>query len=95
MPITMLTREEQDDLIVQTYKSNEKDLFVHQLNQTRFLDMLVSLPDGEWKVRIQKLSDDTASRILEVQSIVDATEPQLPNAAAITESLGRLKLQER
>lgn len=95
MPIyKTLTESEQDDLIVQTYKSNEKDLFVHLINKDRFEDMLQTLGESDFKTRIEKLLIDTNSRIIEVQSVLDSTDKQLPDNTRVADSLVRIKSRE-
>ena len=87
----MLDTNEQQDGIVQTYLANERDHYLHTKNLERFALMLTTLPTGLFRERIQHLHDETASRLEEVNAILDATTPQLPPQAAIIASLTRLQ----
>lgn len=94
MPFLTLTDDEQIDVIIQTYKASEMDLFVHQTNKARFAAMLLALSPGVWRTKIETLLTDTNSRLVEVQSVLDATTSQLPAPADITASLARLAAKE-
>ena len=88
MPYEILSQEEQDDIIMSFLLSQERDEYCHQLNLTRYEQMLTVLPDGPWKQTITKYRDETNQRLAEVRSIIAATQAQLPPAdrkqAAIT-----------
>jgi ferritin-like metal-binding protein YciE len=91
MAYKTLSIEEQHDLIVRTYYGNEADLFSHMTNKERFESILATATDPEWRARIQNLLDDTNKRIMEVQSILEATDPQLPSDVEIAASMARIK----
>lgn len=91
MAYKTLPIEEQHDLIVRTYYGNESDLFTHLTNKERFEAILAKATDPEWRARVQNLLDDTNKRIMEVQSILEATDPQLPSDVEIAASMVRIK----
>lgn len=86
--------EEKHDIILQYLKAQEKDHFVHNLNKTRYEDMLTTLPEGSFRTRIQGLLDETNSRLIEVEAIIESTKKDLPSAGVITAALDRLKTKE-
>jgi len=87
-----MTKEQEYDALLETHMSNERDHAIHVLNRDRFTMMLATLPEGPFRQRIVKLLEETASRILEVESILDATIPQLPKTQAERDAaLARLK----
>ena len=86
----VLSQDEQDDIIVEFYEAQERDLFSHELNAERYERMLAALPDGDWRKRIEQLHTETLKRKDEVESILAATESQLPPADRIAASLARI-----
>jgi len=88
---SVLSQDEQDDIVVSFMEAQERDLFSHRLNLERFDKMLSSLPEGKWKSRISDLRAETASRIAEVESIITATKGQLPTAGRIEAAKSRLQ----
>ena len=94
MAYKTLSIEEQNDLIVRTYYGNESDLFSHLANKARFEAILATATDPEWRARIQNLLDDTNKRIMEVQSILAATDPQLPSDVEIAASMTRIRQRD-
>jgi hypothetical protein len=95
MAYRVLSQDEQDEIIVAFMQAQERDLYCHQLNLARYNQMLSKLPDGEWKSQIIKLRDETAKRLDEVQSIIAATESQLPPAEQIEAAKTRLASKQR
>lgn len=92
---TLLSQDEQDDLVMSFMLAQERDQFAHELNQARYDAMLATIPDGAWKQRIKELRDQTAARLEEVNSIVEATKPQLPPQARRGAAMRRLKEKEK
>lgn len=91
MAYLVLTQDEQDDMIVQTLLAQERDHFAHTLNQERYAEILKSRPaDDPFAVRVQQLHDETVSRLAEVNAIVDALTPQLPDAGRIVAAVARI-----
>lgn len=90
----LLTQEEQDDIIVGYMLAQEKDAYCHSINLERYNDMLLALPAGKFKERIEELRNDTQLRLTEVQAIVNATKPQMPPKARQDAALQRIKAKE-
>lgn len=90
MAFVTLSQNEQDDILVRTFKAQETDLFTHQTNKTRLEDMLLILAPGPFRESIVNLLSQTDARISEVQAIVDSTAKQLPDAARIAAALSRI-----
>ena len=86
----VLTQEEMDDALVEFFEAQERDLFLHTINLERFERMLQTLPEGPWKGRIVELKRQTEERKEEVESIIDATLPQLPPLDRIQAAKQRL-----
>ena len=89
-----LTQDEMDDMLVNTLKAQERDLFAHETNKERCLSILKTAPAGEFKDSIKKFVDDTESRISDVSAIITALTPQLPPQERIDASMLRLAAQE-
>ena len=90
----ILGRNDQDDTIVGFFLAQERDRYTHALNLERFDRMLLSLPEGDWRKQVQLLRDQTAARLNEVDSIIAATETQLPPRDRIDAAKLRLKAKE-
>ena len=85
---------EEIDALVEMYKSNERDHALHVLNLERYTTMLQGLPEGTFRQRIEMLSRQTAERLVEVDAILDATRPQLPQSPDVLNE-AKLRLQAR
>jgi len=85
-----LSQEEQDEIIVEYLKAQERDHFCHRINLERFDAMLQSLPEGEFKNHIVNLREETAKRLIEVNSIIGATKRQLPPQERLDAAKARL-----
>lgn len=73
-----LSQEERDEILVGYFLAQERDLFCHRTNLERFDAMLKKLEPGPWRDRITQLREETLQRIKEVESLIEATRPQLP-----------------
>jgi len=89
----VLSQDEQDEMMAAFLLAQERDEFSHQVNLDRYERMLSSLPPGQWRDRIQRLRDETAQRLTEVRSILEATEPQLPPENRLKLAVDRLRLR--
>lgn len=90
----LLTDEELDDTLVQTMKAQQMDHRIHTLNAERYEAMLPTLEDGPWKERVARLLEETRGRIVEVESIIVALEPQMPDATRKAAAVARLTAAE-
>jgi len=86
-----LSQEEQDDIIVSFFLQQERDKYCHELNLARYDNILKTTKDGNWKNKISSLRSDTIKRLAEVNSIVDATQGQLPPPDRLDLAKKRLK----
>ena len=90
----ILSQDEQDEIIVSFLLAQERDQFCHELNRTRYDAMLLTLPEGKWKEQITELRAETLSRLNEVNTIIEATKPQLPDAVRVNAAKDRIKARE-
>lgn len=90
MDYDLLTQDEMDDMLVQTMRGQQLDHFMHTVNLQRYETMLPGLPDGEFKQRMERLTEETRARLAEVESIIEAVKPQMPAKARVAASLGRI-----
>ncbi len=74
----VLGQDEMDDIIVSFTLEQERDKFCHELNLRRYKTMLMNIEEGEWKDRITQLYADTTKRLAEVNSIIKASQSQMP-----------------
>lgn len=93
MAYLVLDTDEQDDMIVAFMLGQENDKHSHDLNLARYEKMIETLPEGTWKDRVTHLRDETAERIAQVDSIIEATVTlgQMPPVGRITNAKARLK----
>ena len=94
MVYDVLSQEEQDEIVVSFMLAQERDQFCHNLNRTRYELMLTTLAEGKWKQRVAELRAETLSRLGEVDSIIAATKPQLPDVARVAAAKARIKAKE-
>lgn len=87
----VIGEDECDDIIVAFMLAQEQDHYTHTLNLNRYDQMLLSLPEGKWKKRVQSLREQTVARLAEVESIIAATETQMPPQDRLDASKLRLK----
>lgn len=90
----LMTQDEKDEIVVEFFLAQERDSYCHTLNLERYDQMLQGLPEGEWRKRIEQLRADTVKRLQEVNSIMAATERQMPPKARIDQALLRMKQKE-
>ena len=90
----VLSEDEKEDIIVTFMLNQERDKYCHELNKARYEAMLKKLSDGDWKNRVAKLYEETLRRLEEVNSIIEATKPQLPPRARILAARERLARKE-
>jgi hypothetical protein len=95
MEYTILSQDEQDEIIVAYLMAQERDAFCHNLNLERFERMIPSVAEGPWKERITHLRDETKQRLSEVQSLIEATRGQLPPADRINKARARIAAREQ
>ena len=86
----VLSQDEQDDTIVAFMLSQERDKFCHELNLQRYKNILNKAKKSEWASRIAGLHADTLKRLAEIDSIIEATRPQMPLAKRLEAAKQRL-----
>lgn len=91
----LLTEEEKDDITVSFLKSQERDMYCHEVNIERYNTMLPTLPEGDFKKRIQHLLNDENKRKTEIESIIVATVPKLPSKERVAAAKIRLEQKEK
>lgn len=91
----ILSQNTQDDIIVSFMLSQEKDRFCHELNIQRYKTMLKTLPMGTWRNQIEKLLNETESRLAETNSIIKASSQQLPGSERIQLAIIRLEASKK
>jgi len=87
----VLDQDTRDDIIVEFFEAQERDLHCFLLNKERYEAMLEHLEDGPFRKRIEKLLAETNQRIAEVEAIIAATEKQLPGSDRIAAAKQRLQ----
>lgn len=78
-----LSQDERDKIVLDFYLAQERDHFCHSINKQRYEAMLPDLPEGDFKLKVEKNLQDTNDRISEVSVILDKTRPQLPTQEKI------------
>lgn len=74
----VLSQDEQDETIVAFFLAQERDLHALTVSIERYQNMLKTLPPGPWRERIEQLLNESLERKFQVESIIEATRPQLP-----------------
>ncbi len=91
----ILGQDERDEIVVSFMLSQERDKFFHELNLERYNAMLGTLKDGEWKQRVAQLKADTEKRLVEVDSIIEATRLGMPPLGRVTTAYERIQAKEK
>ena len=81
-------------VLVEFLEAQERDHYVHSQNKDRCDAMLLTLPDGPYKTRVQKLLADVTAKIAETEAIIDATQAQLPPNGEVDQIMAEI-LAER
>ena len=89
-----LTVAEQEEMLVNTLKAQEMDLYLHTLNKERFEDMVLTLPEGSLKAKLQIEITVIESRLVEVGTTIESLEKQMPVGIDVPAVLVRLKEKE-
>lgn len=103
-----LTEEEKEDMIVDTLRNNERDLYAHTVTKERVDAIIPTMPaqitkvndDGSEElvvnpqiIHYKKKIAEVTGRIVEVQAIIDKTLPQIAKEK-IPVVLARIKAKE-
>ena len=93
-----LSIEQQHDMLARTLISQERDHYIHSINQQRYEIMLAEAQPEEiespWYTQIANLLSETKSRKHEVESIILALENQLPQEYLLQQAIQRVFLEE-
>lgn len=93
----ILTRQEQHDMLANTLLAQERDHYVHSINQERY-ELILSDPDfdrtSDFGKRICHLLDETQIRKKEVEHIMRALKQQLPSDYEMSSALTRLSAKK-
>jgi len=90
-----ITAEEKEDMLIQTLKAQEMDLYIHSLNKERYQDMVTTLPvDNAFRQKLESEILVIDSRLLEVNTAITSLEKQIPVGTDIPAVLARLKVKE-
>lgn len=96
MDYVLFDEDKQHEALANTLLAQEMDHYIHSVNLARYKQMLVSLPHGEFRDRIQlDHHDETVKRLSEVQSILDALRLQLPSAEKLKAALTRIEARQK
>jgi hypothetical protein len=88
----LLTQDERDEMLAQTLKAQETDLFMHTSNKERFLEMIDLLPeDNLFRKKLEKEIEVIDSRLIEVSTIIETLEHQLPDNQRLQAAMTRIK----
>ena len=90
-----ITTEEKEDMLIQTLRAQEMDLYLHTLNKERFQDMVKGLPKGnEFRKRLEGEILVIDSRLVEVNTTIASLDKQIPEGTDVVAVLSRLKAKE-
>jgi len=90
-----ITAEEKEEMLIQTLRSQEMDLYLHNLNKERYQDIVASLPaDNAFRIRLESEILVIDSRLVEVNSTITALDKQIPTKTDVVAVLARLKAKE-
>ena len=89
---SLLDADEQDDLVVEFMRAQQRDHHSHTINLARYNTMLAGALPPAFRQRIEELRAETLERLAEVGAIMSATE--LPPDARRTAALARIKTRE-
>lgn len=89
MAYQVLTKDQQDEILVQFLEAQERDHFCHTINAERYQNILSANPPKVFADRIQGLLNETNTRLVEVEHIITQTNAQIVSqnvdiAAALT-----------
>ena len=65
-------------VLVEFLEAQERDHYVHIKNKERYTNLLLTVPEGAYKIRLQKLLADVNEKIEQVEAIIEVTQAQLP-----------------
>ena len=90
-----ITDQEKEDMLIQTLRAQEMDLYIHNLNKVRYQDIVASLPKGnEFRANLEKEILVIDSRLEEVNATVAALDKQMPTNINVAVVMARLKARE-
>lgn len=98
MPRTFktLTEHEKEEMLVNTLKAQELDLYMHTINKERYEDMIEALPvENEFRKRLEAEVTVVDSRLVEVNTIITSLEKQIPADIDYAVVLERIKAKEK
>lgn len=97
MPTTykLLSQEERDEIIANTLKAQERDIFTYQLNIDRYSALLEDENlDPEYKAKLETLLESENREKNRTESIYTATLAQAPTQAKLESAITRLESKE-
>ena len=90
-----ITAEEKEDMLIQTLRAQEMDLYIHNLNKERYQDIVKNLPaDNDFRKNLEKEILVIDSRLEEVNATVAALDKQMPTGIDVPVVMARLKAKE-
>ena len=91
-----ITKEEKEEMLIQTLKAQEMDLYIHTLNKERFQDMVLNLPEeSEFRQKLEGEILVIDSRLEEVNATIASLEKQIPEDTDVPAVLVKLKAKEK
>ena len=91
-----ITIEEKEEMLIQTLKAQEMDLYIHTLNKERFQDMVLNLPEeSEFRQKLEGEILVIDSRLEEVNATIASLEKQIPEDTDVPAVLVKLKAKEK
>ena len=90
-----ITAEEKEDMLIQTLRGQEMDLYIHNINKQRFQDMVIALPaDNAFRIKLESEILVIDSRLAEVNAVITALDKQIPEGIDVAVVVARLKAKE-
>lgn len=91
----LLTQDEMDEMLVEYMRAQQRDHFLHSINLQRAREVVAMLPaESPFRAHMEQFAADTESRIQEVESLIRATEAQMPPQERRVAALEKIQQRE-
>lgn len=92
----LLTQDERDEMLAQTLKNQEVDIFMHTVNKSRYQQIIPQLAeDNQLRKKLEKDVHDIDNRLAEIGAIITALTPQLPPLSRLKAAMSRLEQKQK
>lgn len=94
MNYKLLSQDEQDEILVNTLRAQERDHFCYAANVERYTNALTTLPPGPKRDYIAALLVTETEAMDHQSHIVNHTQKQMPPQARVDAALARILAKE-